>query len=96
LAVRGTITHWDGGGWSSSTTGTSHELLGVWGSAPANVWAVGGIFAGPNRTGTIVHWDGGTWSSSFEGGRSQLFAVWGSASGDVWVVGAAGAILHHS
>jgi hypothetical protein len=42
----GDILHWNGADWSASTSGASLNLLGVWGSGPGDVWAVG--YAGTN------------------------------------------------
>ena len=44
------ILHWDGGAWSSVSTGTGtmSGLFAVWGSASTDVWAVG-------LSGTILH-----------------------------------------
>jgi hypothetical protein len=61
-------------------------LVGVWGSDPSNVWAVG-------LQGTIVHWDGRAWTSVSSGTTYDLYSVWGTAPDDVWAVGT-GTILH--
>ena len=77
-----------------------NTVFGVWGSAPDDVWAVGG-FAG--REGFIWHWDGETFSDvalpadlprTDEGEIPALFKVWGRGADDVWVVGGLGTILH--
>jgi hypothetical protein len=90
-----TITHWNGRAWSVASTGltyvppppgaghmgeTSMQLLGVWGSGPNDVWAVG-----TDR----MHWDGQKWSQHWEGpgsGNDRVGGVWGSGPNDVWVV----------
>lgn len=66
--------------------GTS--LLGVWGSSPSDVWAVG-------VAGTIVRYDGTKWALVQSGTGPDLRAVWGSSASDVWFVGAGGTILHY-
>jgi len=62
-----------------------NKLLGVWGSASADVWAVAAV--------SILHWDGSIWSIA-ESGPINFFGV-GGVGTDVWVVGQAGTILHH-
>jgi hypothetical protein len=81
-------------------------LLAVWGSGPADVWAVGyegtlysGAsdqvgYGGAQHTGAIVHWDGISWSSVPGGTPYSLDDVWGSGPGDVWAVGNNGTLLH--
>jgi len=63
-------------------------LAGVWGSGPADVFAVG---AG----GTILHYDGANWSGMVSGTTNDLLGVWGTAWNDVFVVGMGGTILHY-
>ena len=65
----------------------SDGLLGVWGSATNDLWAVG-------KNGTILHGDGTGWTRVASPTTNTLRAVSGSAADDVWVVGDAGTILH--
>jgi hypothetical protein len=65
----------------------SDGLLGVWGSATNDLWAVG-------KNGAILHGDGTGWMSVASPTTNTLRAVSGSAADDVWVVGDAGTILH--
>jgi hypothetical protein len=84
-----------------STPGLGAQTLyGAWGSAPDDLWAVGG-FAG--RWGFLWHFDGEAWVEqplpddlplSPEGELPALFKVWGRAADDVWAVGSHGTILH--
>jgi hypothetical protein len=81
--------HWDGMTWTVPTFGGGDLFngiyFGVWGSGPADVWAVGG-------GGVISHSTGLDWTFSTSGTGVDLRAVWGSGPGDVWAVGD-GAIL---
>lgn len=61
-------------------------LRAVWGSQPADVWAVG-------DAGRIEHWDGHDWWKAPHPGTADLFALSGTSSNDVWAVGNQ-AILH--
>jgi hypothetical protein len=74
--------------WSSMSSGTTNNLLGVWGSSASDVFAVG-------NSGTILHYDGSTWSSMSSGTTSHLRGVWGSSASDVFAMGNSGTILHY-
>ena len=82
----GTILHYDGSSWSAVSSGTTDDLIGLWGSSATDVWAVG-------YSGTILHWDGNSWSGAPSGTTADLTSVWGSGSGDVWVAGQEGTVL---
>ncbi|MCB9681224.1 MAG: hypothetical protein H6733_07100 [Alphaproteobacteria bacterium] len=78
-----------------------NTVYGLWGSAPDDVWAVGG-FAG--RAGFVWHYDGAAWTGaelpddlprSSTGEIPSLFKVWGRSADDVWVVGGLGTVLHY-
>ena len=90
-ATRACIIHWDGAAWSRVLSGTSYDLVDVWGSGPSDVWATG--YAGSTAAGVIVHWDGTSWSPVPEGAPFGAEAVGGSGPNDAWVVGG-GAIVH--
>jgi hypothetical protein len=85
----GTLAHWDGSAWAvHPVSGTVPLLLGVWGSAPADYWAVG-------DAGTILHWDGLEWRRVESGTTARLRRVWGTSATDVWAVGDLGTVLHY-
>jgi hypothetical protein len=84
------IQHFDGSSWSVmlNSGGTALGLLGVWGSSPTDVFAVGD---------RILHYDGSTWTPmNYEG---EFSGVWGRSSQDVIVVGSednvGGEIIHY-
>jgi hypothetical protein len=81
-AYPGTVQHWNGSAWSTGTS-ASQGIRGLWGSAPNDIWAVGGA---------ILHYDGTSWSSASTPDGVILNRVWGSGPNDVWAVG--GALLH--
>ncbi|MBI2395466.1 MAG: hypothetical protein HYV09_38210 [Deltaproteobacteria bacterium] len=61
----------------------------IWGTSPADVWAVG--------QGLIVRRSSGTWSvvtHPLTGTTAQLRALWGSGPNDVWAGGDSGYLLH--
>ncbi len=80
---------------SPSTT----TLYGVWGSAPDDVWAVGGDALGVGPVDVILHYDGAGWTlvppPAGLPSAGALFKVWGSAADDVFACGQGGVILHY-
>lgn len=99
VGERGAILHYDGSAWTAQESGTMESLWGVWGAAPDDVYAVGGIpFAG--GVPTVLHYDGSAWSTVElpELERANVFAffkVWGSGPSDVYVVGQRGVVMHY-
>ena len=79
----------DGPSWRARAVNSSSNLLGVWGAAARDVWAVGSA---------IFHHDGSAWSTVPGSGTLAtpgLAAVWGRTATDVWAVGSSGKILHY-
>jgi hypothetical protein len=58
---------------------TTVPLEGMWGSGPADIWAVGNY-------GTILHYTGSSWSD-LSTGSGWFMGVWGSGPDDAWIVG---------
>ncbi len=74
--------------WTLDAQGvTTANLLGVWGSSPSDVFAVG-------ESGTILHYDGGQWIKQTSGTTAGLRDVWGTGPTNVYVAGDSG-ILHY-
>jgi hypothetical protein len=76
--------------WSRQVSGTTQNLLGVWGTSASDVWAVG-------ENGTIVHsTDGASWAGVPSGATQALRSIWGSSANAAWGVGdtVPGATLH--
>lgn len=65
-------------------------IVGVWGSAPDDVWAVGGQ-AG---RGIILHSDGVEWVPVETGFDALLWWVYGFGRDDIYAVGEKGLIVH--
>jgi hypothetical protein len=61
-------------------------MLGMWGSARDDVWAVG-------LEGSLVHFDGKAWTRVASNVKDNLWSVWGSGRNDVWAVGANATLL---
>ena len=66
-----------------TSLGPQRNTTSVWGSGPADVWAVG------YQDANLLHFDGTQWEvdMSLPGTPQFLRGVHGSAANDVWVVG---------
>ncbi|HJQ12666.1 MAG TPA: hypothetical protein VJ840_16675 [Gemmatimonadaceae bacterium] len=87
----GFIVHYNGSSWTEATSGTTSNLLSVWGVASATtprVFAVG-------DAGTILTYDGTSWQAQSSGTTQTLRSVWGTSATDVFAVGDGGLILHY-
>lgn len=78
FAGQGTVLHWNGTGFSSSSFGG--VLLSVSGSGPSDVWAIG-------ENTSVHHWNGSSWASLNAGIGSTLLSVLTVAANDTWVAG---------
>lgn len=95
VGYQGAALRREDGLWVSHPTGVTSMLWGVWGSAPGDLWAVGGN--GSSEDPLLVHWDGAAWSEvalpALDVASHGLFKVWGSAADDVMIVGDVGVTL---
>lgn len=82
---RGLALHWDGKRWSRVDLGRDDTLLGVWGAASDDLWAVGRT---TSSTGLVLHFDGSVWSE-VKGIDATFTGVCGTGSNDVWLHGRA-------
>jgi hypothetical protein len=74
----GFILHWNGVAWTYSFGPASSTCMSsVWGTGPADVWAVG--------QGVLMHWDGAGWTRTGPTGDVAR-SVWASSATDVWVL----------
>jgi len=76
-------------GWVTMGSGTTNHLLGVWGSSPADVFAVG-------DAGTIRHYNGTSWDTSNSGITTALYGVWGSSATNVFAAAWEGEIIRYN
>ncbi len=84
----GVILHYDGDSWTSVGLPEIVEaLVGIWGSGPNDIFAVG-------DGGTAIHFDGQSWSHMEVPTKGYLTSVWGSSASDVFAVGSGGMIIH--
>jgi len=88
VGLSGVILRGDGQTWSTQMSGTTRELLGIWGDP--NSKAVYVVGAG----GTTLYHDGASWNIQPSGTTESLNGVWGNSASDVFAVGDNGTILH--
>jgi hypothetical protein len=88
VGARGAIIKFSANQWQVSSSGTTVNLHGVWGTDSRNVYAVG-------DDGVILHWNGINWQRDSSGVSNHLYDVWGTAKNDVYAVGQNGAILRN-
>lgn len=98
--ANGRILRYEGGAFEAMPTpAAAGTIFGIWGTAPDDVWAVGG--AGSTPTGGFIwHYDGKAWSESSLtpanlAAEATVFKAWGTSADDVWFVGTGGLILRY-
>lgn len=83
----GVILGWDGNEWTQMPSGTTADLISLWGSGPDDIVAVGG-----RSNATVLRWDGSSWASESLPGLPGLNGVWVDAAGRATVVGILGTV----
>jgi len=78
------VFKWDGTEWTDLQAPLS-TVLGLWGTGPDDVLAVG--------NGDIAHWNGATWTTELRDDSLYIRSVWGSGPNDVFAAEGDG-ILH--
>jgi hypothetical protein len=84
---RGLIVHFDGTQWIEQTSGTSLDLISLWGTGPDEILAVGG-----RSDSVLVRWDGASWRAEESFGAFGLNGVWMDQEGAATIVGTMGRI----
>ena len=87
------ILHYDGMEWTLSLREEEIYLMGIWGSGPDDVYAVG-TYGPYTRTRNLFHYDGEQWSYVDNDIESALKAIWGSGPDDVFIIGSEWTIVH--
>jgi hypothetical protein len=80
------LLHFDGNKWNPIDPGGDSAHLAIHGTAPDDLWAVGGL-------GLMQHWDGNAWTSRDIATGSEIMSLWASSESDAWAV-AGGQALH--
>ena len=92
----GMILRWSDNRLELMPTPGNGTVFGIWGTAPDQLWAVGGNVV----DGAFVwRYDGERWRAveGLPAGLAEdhsMFKVWGRSADDVWVVGTGGVALH--
>lgn len=73
----GKIAFWNGVSWTQQPSGTTQDLLGVYGFGATDVWAVG-------KGATILRYDGVSWSAVVHTITGPIQCVWGAESNKIW------------
>ena len=92
---KGTLMHWNGALWTKSTSVASLRLLGMYGSGPNDIWAVGNASSGvPALTpGIAIRWNGSSWQT-VNGAPADFFNAVYAIGSDVWIAGNNGRVWH--
>ncbi len=107
--VRDCLWHYNGVYWSRATAGTpitqvgtgSREVGVVWGTGPADVWAIGGAILNNSQGEApfVLHYDGAQWTQvTGDAAKMPLGAldIYGPGSGDDFWVADQGQIVNYN
>ncbi|HEU0074111.1 MAG TPA: hypothetical protein VFS30_08870 [Dehalococcoidia bacterium] len=75
------------------SSGLPAALTSIWGTSPADIWAVGGD--SQNAGNSVMHFDGDAWTNLTTGSTGDLWWVFGFQGGPVFMGGAGGLILRY-
>jgi len=75
--------------WTSMSSATFNDLLGIWGISSSDVFATG-------STGTVIHYNGTQWETMTSGTFNEMYDIWGVSSSNVWVGGFQGVSRHYN
>ena len=64
-------------GWVKMKSGTDAELLGIWGTSSADVFAVGYVrdYTAREYKSTILYYDGNSWTEMETETKAQLYGI---------------------
>ncbi|MBI1320280.1 MAG: hypothetical protein GC168_15240 [Candidatus Hydrogenedens sp.] len=94
VGLDGAVIQYDGLQWHILDSGTDEDLWGIWGTAPDDLWLVGGELTPGDPV--ILHYDGqvfAKWAApENDRNATSLFKVWGIGD-EVFAVGSTGLII---
>ncbi len=83
--------------WQSLAVDLDQALMGVGGTGPNDVWAVGATRTVQDADGPlVVHWDGTQWTRHYTDQRFDLWWVHAFEDGPVFLAGGGATILRHT
>ena len=68
--------------WSPMTTGTTENIVGIWGTSPFNIYAAG-------KNGVLLRYDRQQWSQLSSGVTVYFGPVFGFSATQVYIAGGA-------
>ncbi|HEY4184167.1 MAG TPA: hypothetical protein VGP07_03820 [Polyangia bacterium] len=82
----GTLLHYHlGQGWTVVPSGTTDDILSLWGTGPSDLWEV------TTQADAVLHWDGNAWSpvtALSEGTWAEMWrGVFGAPTGEAYLLG---------
>jgi hypothetical protein len=86
IGVGGVILRWDGTEWTPQDSGTTEDLISLWGRGDDDIVAIGG-----RGVGVGVRWDGASWTP-FELLTPGMSGSWMDADGVVTAAGSRGTV----
>ena len=88
VGQQGLILEHASGTWSQMESGTTDDLISLWGTSETNVVAVGG-----RAFGRITHYDGASWDATVETGMQGLNAVYMAQPDEALIGGINGTVF---
>lgn len=88
----GAIQHFDGTGWTTTSSAATNTLFVFWGAAPNDIWLVG-------RSCTALRWAGTAWNpTTIPGcsGNQDLFSIEGTSTTNIWATGTMGNLQQYT
>lgn len=83
----GVIVHFDGTDWTQVESGSTEDLISLWGTGPTEIVAVGG-----RTSGVMSRYDGTRWTTTTLPRTPALNGVWMGAEGDAVLAGERGVV----
>ena len=84
----GTIKTYGDDHWETMQSDTTKNLVSLWGTGPADIYAVG-------NQGALVHYDGSTWKKEeISITNPDVFSIWGAGKDNIYIMAEDNEIYH--
>ena len=80
----GLILRFDGTRWSQQASGTTVDLVTVWGNSATEVFAAGPRYVAKGESGVVLYFDGTSWSEKLAKKEIGFTGVWGASATEVY------------